>query len=256
MRDDHDVLRGLVEGERAALVPSASAQKTTWKKVARSVAIAAPMPAVSSGPIAASKAAASGAKWWAKGIVALAIGGAVVVGVQASGGREADTGVVTSPEPQAVAPAAEAPASPSAAVVPAVPPPRVEIAAPVERVAEPPHPRALPPAARVPKAVVDAPPSTEDEGHESAISELAEEARLVEQARKKLRAGTPHAALSALQEHARRFPRGQLTEERMALTARALCDAGDAERGRARAEALREAFPSSSHLARVDRACE
>ncbi|MEM6293844.1 MAG: hypothetical protein AAGA54_21390, partial [Myxococcota bacterium] len=87
-------------------------------------------------------------------------------------------------------------------------------------------------------------------------SDLAEETRLLAQARARLHAGSPKNALAPLSEHQARFPDGQLTEDRMVLRARALCESGDRGSGRKAAAALRKAFPSSSHLPRVDRTCK
>ena len=41
----------------------------------------------------------------------------------------------------------------------------------------------------------------------------------------------------------------------MVLQAQALCESGQAEAGREQASALREAYPGSSHLPRIDRVC-
>ena len=249
-----DVLRDLVEGERAALAPPEGAKQATWGRVARSVAIAAPvLPAASVEPLAAANAAAtSGAKWWttwwANGIFALAIGGATVGGVLAiKADREADDLV----PPVAASDDAPAPKSPAAASSRADV--EAEIAVP-EEVDDAPVVTA-PPNEETPEVARVVRPRASKPDAAAPSSALAEEARLLSDARRELKLGHPRAALDPLEEHARRFAQGQLAEERMALTARALCEAGEVERGREQAAALRDAYPSSSHLARVDRTC-
>jgi hypothetical protein len=256
-----DFLRDLVDGERAALVPSAGAREKTWKKVARSVAIAAPVPAAAVPGGAGWAGKAWWATSWAKGLALALVGGAVVIGVLASRGERETVAVPESaaaPESIASAQPPELPPAGGRALAPHVDAQTV-LPEPAEQVAPtlaPATDEALVPMARSskPRAVA---PSTDD-GPDDALagSSLAEEARLVVAARRDLRAGSPRAALSSLHEHAKRFPHGQLTEERMALTARALCESGDTDSGRRHAENLRAAFPSSSHLRRVDRACE
>lgn len=258
-----DILRGLIENERAALQPAENAKTKTWSRVARSVAIAAPMP-VAATPALASKAAA----WWTKGIVALAVGGAVAVGV----------GVLGQSSEQQIEPQAEQRVGPQVEMEPgavaAGPGGEAHVPAPpseADRVDAPAVVRDMPPVAETresPRPAAEVFPVARDSGsrgkasaadatlRELASSGLAEEARLVIEARRKLQGATPAAALSPLAEHARRFPDGQLTEERMALTARALCSGGDLEGGRRVAEDLRRAFPTSSHLPRVGRACD
>lgn len=78
--------------------------------------------------------------------------------------------------------------------------------------------------------------------------------RLLGRVRARLRSGSASDALAPLTEHARRFPQGQQTEDRMVLRAQALCKSGDTTVGRKEAAALRKAFPKSSYLPRVDRA--
>jgi hypothetical protein len=101
-----------------------------------------------------------------------------------------------------------------------------------------------------------APGRHRDEHEATPASALAEEARLVAAARRALGSGAHGEALARLAEHARRFPSGQLTEDRLALRARVHCARGDFEQGRRAAVELRRAFPRSSQHARIDRDCK
>jgi hypothetical protein len=57
-------------------------------------------------------------------------------------------------------------------------------------------------------------------------------------------------SLALLSEHARRFPKGQLTEEREALRVRALAGAGRTEEAKRASEAFAQRFPHSLLLPR------
>jgi hypothetical protein len=63
------------------------------------------------------------------------------------------------------------------------------------------------------------------------------------------------AALAFAEEHARDYPRGSLTEERLILEAVAACRGAERERGLAAAKQLREQFPNTSALAKVEQSC-
>jgi hypothetical protein len=253
-----DLLRDLIEGEREALVPGKGARETTWAAVTRSVGEgAAPIvdPADVVGP-------ASGASWL-KIVVALVLGGGVVIGVASSIGSEPSTrahAVAVEPAPPRARPVVEAAPIATApviaadlepAVVPAIVPPVEPLA---ETTASEPvganKREARPRARAAPIAQAEDPPPTAD------ASALAEEARLLAAARSALRRGAHEDALARLAEHARRFPSGQLSEDRLALTARAHCSRGELEQGRRAAAELRRAFPRSSQLHRIDRDCD
>jgi len=126
---------------------------------------------------------------------------------------------------------AQRPAAAPAAILRAPPPPPP---APVP--AAPPQPAAAPAS---PRATPRPPPAP---GGDAA---LAEESALLERARTALSRGRSAAALDALSEHARRFPRGSLAEERDALRVQALVQAGRGGEARARALEFRRRFPQS-----------
>jgi hypothetical protein len=73
---------------------------------------------------------------------------------------------------------------------------------------------------------------------------------LIEKARGSLDAN-PAVALAGIDEHARRFPRGQLAPEREYLRVRALRRLGRVDEAKARARAYLVTFPSSPHTAAV-----
>jgi hypothetical protein len=86
----------------------------------------------------------------------------------------------------------------------------------------------------------------------SASSSLSAERLLLDGARVALTSGEPARALSLLSDHARRFPRPKLGEEREALAIQALVAVGRYDDARARAASFRAAAPHSLFLPAVD----
>lgn len=113
------------------------------------------------------------------------------------------------------------------------------------------QPPAVPPLSR-PRTRPPAPRTREPAAPASHIDvELA----LLEAARTALRVHAFADALSHLAEHARRFSAGALVEERMRLEIEVRCAMGEPGRARAIADALKSAFPRSSHLPAVAAVC-
>lgn len=83
---------------------------------------------------------------------------------------------------------------------------------------------------------------------------LARERQAIEKARSALARGDAESALSAVAEHAKAFPRGQLTEAREAIAIQALARAGRRDEARARAERFRQKFPGSMYSPVVEAA--
>ena len=158
------------------------------------------------------------------GASAVAVGGAVALSL----------GLLAPPE---------APAPPPAPVVAderAAPPPKV--APPEAEAIAPPAPApALEPVSKAPSSTPRAP---------SKKDTLALEEALLEQARRASRE-SPARALSLLQEHERRFPSGELTAERLYLTAQAHRQAGNVDAARRYAKLLSQRFPRSTYLPRL-----
>ncbi len=146
------------------------------------------------------------------------------------------------------APAPTQPEEPSAAAptVAAVP-----VTEPADAQAQTPEPatasrRNVPSTRRSPTPAPKAPAS---------VDTLAEENRLLAKARKALLDEQPERALTLLADHARRFAGGILVEERKALRAVALCDAGRNDDGAAAARAFLRAHPKAALAQRVRSAC-
>lgn len=76
-------------------------------------------------------------------------------------------------------------------------------------------------------------------------SDLVGERGLLDRARRQLASGEPARALGFLELHARRFPRGQLNEEREAMWVNVLALLGRGAEAKARGQAFQERFPHS-----------
>ncbi len=137
---------------------------------------------------------------------------------------------LTSPSEERTPPVVER-LAPTAAVTQPSPPPTPLRAAPLVA-RRPPQPRAL---------------------QASPESDLEVESAMIAAARSALGRSPPLAreALAALDEHARRFPQGQLSEPREFLRVRALDAAGRGDEARAAAARFRGAYPRSIYVARL-----
>jgi hypothetical protein len=117
----------------------------------------------------------------------------------------------------------------------------------------PPVNRALAPAEPEKPAVVEEAPDTKDPAPSpraaSRRDTLKLEESLLEQARRSI--DSPARALSLLREHERRFPNGELTAERLYLTAQTQARAGNGTAARHYARLLAERFPKSTYVRRV-----
>lgn len=82
--------------------------------------------------------------------------------------------------------------------------------------------------------------------------ELAAERVLVETARTALGRGDGAAALATLDQHARRFPSGQLREEREALAVQSLDVLARRAESRERAQRFKQAYPASMFMPIID----
>jgi TolA-binding protein len=147
-----------------------------------------------------------------------------------------------------------APSAPSVPVAaqtlgePAVPTPP---APPVQT--EPAEPAAaMTPTATAPQAPAPA-PRTQAAKRPDPNRGLAEEAGLLQAARVAL-APDPGGALSLIDQHAERFPGGQLVQEREALRVQALVSAGRFDEARAAGARLEQRFPESLSLPSVRKA--
>jgi hypothetical protein len=172
---------------------------------------------------AATKAAAVHASrtvWTIAGAAFVGVGGVVALGLSS---------LSTPAKAPALAPA-----------VSAVPVATVALAAPV-----------LPEATPAPTPAVAATPSVL-----TRRDRLAEEVAILSQAAKDLRAGHAANALSALNEHQKKFPSGLLTQERRAARAEALCSLGRFAEADAELSTLVRTAPQSPLTVRAQQRCK
>jgi tetratricopeptide (TPR) repeat protein len=86
-------------------------------------------------------------------------------------------------------------------------------------------------------------------------NQIRQEVALLSQAQTALSRGRPQEALDALAEHAARFPRGALIEERLATRARTLCALGRMREAEAELKRLEKLNRTSAYLARARESC-
>lgn len=86
-------------------------------------------------------------------------------------------------------------------------------------------------------------------------SSLKAEMALIGRAKRALEAGQPRKALSLLQRHAKTYPEGLLTEERLVVRMAALCEDGRGALARREAAAFLRAHPRSPLAAHASGAC-
>lgn len=88
-----------------------------------------------------------------------------------------------------------------------------------------------------------------------AGNQIREEVALLSKAQAALSRGRAQEALDALSEHAQRFPRGALSEERAATRARTLCALGRTKEAEAELTRMARLNPASAYLARARESC-
>lgn len=105
------------------------------------------------------------------------------------------------------------------------------------------------PAEPAPQAPASSQGSVGTDGARSlSLKQYASELALLEPARSSIGRGDYAAALSALSQHRREFPNGQLSQEREALRVRALWGLGQKPAALAAASAFRKRYPRSALL--------
>jgi hypothetical protein len=221
-------LQSLVAAERSEVEPTFAERERVAKSLARRVGVGfgTALGLMSTKAVGAAAASSSVALTLKVSLALLLAGTAVIVGVPRLTQREP-------PSAPAFRPVAHAPSHADAQpeTVPAPPPP------------EPPAKPDDTPGPAKGAAVAHAPPP------------LAEEARLLKLAQQALRAGQPQAALTALAEHQRRFPRGQLALERNAARVTALCALGRTPQAQSEARAFLQQHPQSGLSQQVRASC-
>jgi|GEM_PF-2277651 len=93
-----------------------------------------------------------------------------------------------------------------------------------------------------------APGATPESAHAPSVKQYATELALLEPARSSIGHGNYGAALTAIEQHRREFPNGQLSEEREALRVRALWGLGQRPAALAAAKVFRRRYPRSGLL--------
>jgi hypothetical protein len=232
-----DELEELLEAERDFEAP---APDTRERMLARLAPLLIPG-AIGAG-VGAAAAAASSAETVATGKVAGAVGASLkakVVVAMIAGAVGAVGGAVTH---AALTPTQELKPAPTTVVSARVAPPA-------------PTPSAVPPPVPAPEASAATPvpsPSASARPSVAAAGNLRAERLLLERATAALVRGDSGSALGTLREHARRFPRGELAEEREVLLIRALRAAGQNDAAEKRAKDFKSQFPSSLQQGTID----
>ncbi|MBK8241175.1 MAG: hypothetical protein IPK74_37135 [Deltaproteobacteria bacterium] len=266
-------LDGLIAAERDhAVQPSPAAAAQGWDRLRRALPGAALMPEFdvapsSLGSAGAGKATAasqwmgswrawvsSSGGWVGKTIVGGVVATTVTAGVLASrpddarGTRAATVPEVAADRAQAAMPAAVPPTptptpTPEPAQLPST------IATTTAAIVEPPPIAAAATTRRSRSATARAPEPS------PPAATLDDEAALLRAANRALGAGDTALALARLSEHASRFERGTLAQDRDALRVVVLCRAGRRSDAVAARKRFLERWPQSVHAARVRAAC-
>jgi len=235
-------------------------QQRVWDRVAADVT-------------ADSAPARSGARaYWARSAAAAGLLAAAALAVLWMGGRVLDADGERATPNQAVheqadesaggiaRPRAPEPTSDSSRTAPEAPA-QPQPSAAASAVDPVPEPAKAPPQAHAPEPAAPSRRAVPSTRHSptpapvATVDTLAEENRLLAKARKALLDEQPQRALTVLADHARRFADGVLTEERKALHAVALCEAGRSEDGAAAARSFLRAHPRAALAQRVRSAC-
>jgi hypothetical protein len=212
---DDEVAR-LLEKERHAQAPGAGLGRV-WSRLGPIALIP--------GPGAVTKPAAQG--WLASHVVAVAVASFV-------GGAATGIVVYSAIQKKPAAPRIVYVDHPTLSIVPA----------PTPSVLVTPEPQLTP---SLPVA-----PAPHPSGSTKPLESLRTERDVLDHARLLLTGGDAQDALTVLDNHATRFPRPQLSEEREALAIQALVALGHYDDARARARAFHEATPNSLFAPVID----
>ncbi|MFO0642061.1 MAG: hypothetical protein U0183_22745 [Polyangiaceae bacterium] len=242
----------LLASARAGLEPTGEDQKRVRRAIAAQVALAASI-STASATAGAGAAGASGttvaAASGAGGLVKIVGGFALLLSL----GVGAGVLVTTRPAPPAAPSAAEVTSSPltsspSSPSSPSEPPPTVVASVDVS----PPPPE---PVETKPPAKPSQPPNVRPGPSATGEGSLGAETRLVRDATSALQRGDGAAALAALDEHARKYPQGVLSEERDAQRVLALCALGRVAEAKSGAARFVVRHPSSALVSKVRGSC-
>ena len=221
-------LQRLVDAERREVEPTSAERERVAKSLARRVGVGFGTALGLMSTKAGAAAASSSMAFALKVSLALLLAGTAALVVPRLTHREDPL----APASRSVPPAPSDPAPPTQTEAVPAPPP----SAPSTKTDDPPVP-------------------TKGAAMAHALPPLAEEARLLKQAQQALRAGQPQAALTALAEHQRRFPRGQLALERSAARVTALCALGRTPQAVSEARIFLQQHPQSGLSQQVRASC-
>ena len=265
-----DDLRDLFDRERQTYADDPAAARAALRRFEVTVAFAAVSGAAAAGALAAATAASAtaGTAAGAAGTAArtIAVKKVVLLGaiafVAGVGAGELHQVAMrgSDPSPRADVAAVTAPAT-VAAPQPSTPSSVTHVEPPPTGSALTVSPSALPDVrassspssspSPSPPALASAPPALGTTAP-GGPSDLAAEQALIDTARAALARGRGDGALAATTEHASKFPRGRLAEERELLAVQALVLTGRRDEASARAARFRQAFPGSLFLPALD----
>ena len=258
-------LQALYDAEKERPPPGPGNREAVYTAVAAScgfTAVAAGVSTLGGAAAASTGGAAAGASTGA-GVASTTVGSSLVKPLTLlvfAAGAATGTGttllvdhVTSDPQPAKVVMREAPPASPVTLPAPAPAPVQVPPVAALQ-----PAPEAAPKAAPAPATTTAAKRTNRrtriplrTPGTAPANTSVVER-NLLEHARTALSRGEAGAALRALQQHRKRYPRGTLAEERAALMVVALADLGHGKRARAAARAFKKRHPQSLLLPLVN----
>ena len=239
--DDERARVGRALAARLGVAVGTAAATTTAVSASAAGSAAAGTTGVAAGAGAAGSALLAGTKWLG---AVLLVGGLGAGGVSAYRAARSAPSLPSTPvataAPQLHAPSVRGPVSAPEAVTPLGD-------APAEAPVSPPR-RTAP--------LQEAPPAGRALARESApAGTVAAETRLLRRAEESLRSGDAAHALALLDEHARTFPNGILTEERSAERVLTLCKLGRTSEAREEAARFLRATPESPLADSVRSSC-
>lgn len=240
MSDDERLsseLETLLDAERDFDAPAEDKRARLLTRLGRLVIPGAVAAGVGATAAVTSSAAETAATGKAAGVFGAGLKAKLVVAAVA-GAVGAVGGAVTQAAHSPTSEQKPAPAAPAS--VRTVAPPPVDTAA------------ARPAPEATTSATASAAPAAPSRGGASTTANLRTERLLLERATAALMRGDANGALGALRDHAQRFPRGELAEEREVLLVRALRAAGQNDAADQRAKDFKRQFPSGLRQGIID----
>jgi hypothetical protein len=267
MQDSSSKRRALFRAARAGFDPGAAERVRVERALGRRLGVAATTiaattaaasiarAATGAGTGAGASAGAAGAgagvslvlpaKWIGAALLVAAVGGGSASVVLTQRGAPIRAGTVLSAQPAS----APAPTAPAASLeIPASGAPALAAVAS----ASPPNTQVEP---RIATRRVTAPVSVSSSPPPAPAARVAAEARLLRRADEALREGDAARAMTLLDDHARAYPNGVLSEERSAERVSALCKIGRVAEAKREAARFLQATPDSPLAGTVRSSC-